>query len=145
MAMNNKPYQKYLLYAEDDLDDQQMFVEIMEMVDPTIQVEVFENGLPLFEHLNSIADDQMLPSCIVLDINMPMWDGIRTLEALKLSERFSSIPVCLLTTSSKVPDDSELEQTPPDAFFTKPVKIDDMISIGKQFAVFCEQQMQSHS
>jgi len=46
----------------------------------------------LMQYLGGISD-QLLPSFIFLDLRMPIWDGPKTLQAIKHEPRFMAIPV----------------------------------------------------
>jgi CheY-like chemotaxis protein len=77
------PAENYLLYADDDADDRAILTEMMRRVDPSTPLLTMANGLELVQYLGGLHVGDKLPSCIVLDMNMPVWDGLRTLKALK--------------------------------------------------------------
>jgi CheY-like chemotaxis protein len=83
---------KYILHADDDHSDRWDFKYLVNTIDPSINVLGFSNGLELMQYLGGISD-QLLPFMIFLDLRMPIWDGIKTLQAIKNEPRFMSIPV----------------------------------------------------
>jgi CheY-like chemotaxis protein len=129
---------RYLLYAEDDADDQLMLSEIMSIIDPGLPVVAVENGFKVMEYLLQLGDDQALPCCIILDLNMPVWDGLRTLKMIKEEGRYKRIPVCMFTSSSNPRDKLVSKELGAEAFFTKPFKREELMAIGKRFNSFCE-------
>jgi CheY-like chemotaxis protein len=137
--MKQNLFYKYLLYAEDDPDDQHLFNEAMQSIDDAIQIKIVSNGLLLLQYLNDLSPGHPLPSCIVLDINMPVWDGIQALQAIKADEKFKGIPVCILTTSSSQKEQQLCAELGIDAFFTKPLKRDEMLMIGRKIAQLCSE------
>ncbi len=69
------PKNVYFLYADDDPDDQEFFRSMVKDLDPNLGVVVVNNGLELLQYLNHMDAGANMPCCIVLDINMPIWDG----------------------------------------------------------------------
>lgn len=67
------------------------------------------------------------PNLILMDINMPIMDGITTLNHIRNDAALHNIPVVMLTTSD-APNDVEASYTyGANAFVTKPVKNEDFI------------------
>ena len=52
--------------------------------------------------LNILAEKEV--DIVLLDLEMPNMDGVAVLESLSKSEKFSSIPVLILSNSSRVDD-----------------------------------------
>ncbi len=48
------PTAKYLLYAEDDVDDQQTMRDVISIIDPTLEVVILDNGRKAFEYLQGL-------------------------------------------------------------------------------------------
>jgi len=71
---------------------------------PEASLSSVENGLEAIEFLSKIEDPQMFPCFIILDINMPIMNGIEFLEIIKKDNRLKQIPVVVHTTSSNVED-----------------------------------------
>lgn len=116
--MNRKPF---VLYAEDDPDDQQDMIELLGELYSQAALHVFNNGLELFDYLRTAGPGDQRPFCIFLDVNMPVWDGLRTLKELK-STVYQHIPVIMWSTSA-LPKDKDLSLAlGAKAFITKPVQ-----------------------
>jgi CheY-like chemotaxis protein len=134
---NVVPRGPYFLYADDDLDDQEFFQSMVKEFDPSISVVVVNNGLELLQYLNNISKGN-LPCCIVLDINMPIWDGIKTLKALKVEEKYKNIPVIMFTTSRSLRDNELSLKLGAQGFITKPVNQKDFNELYHRFAEACK-------
>jgi len=85
------------MLADDDMDDRQIFGQILCEIDPDIALECAENGLEMIAILDKMADKD-LPALIILDQNMPKMTGKESLIFLKDSPRYQHIPVILYST-----------------------------------------------
>src|SRR5688500_13836508 len=133
------PVNTYFLYADDDPDDQEFFRNMVAEIDPALGVVVVNNGLELLQYLNHIENGN-LPCCIILDINMPIWDGIRTLKALKVEENYMHIPVIMFTTSRSLRDNELSLSLGAQGFITKPVNQKDFNKLYHKFAEVCKEE-----
>ncbi|HMF73663.1 MAG TPA: response regulator [Flavitalea sp.] len=88
---------KSVLLADDDIDDREMFEEILADNQEVSLAGSVENGQELLSLLFNL-DPRSLPDLIVLDHNMPKLNGIQTLQALKKNEKYRHIPVVLFST-----------------------------------------------
>jgi len=139
MKQNDEvPTGPYFLYADDDPDDQEFFRSMVQEIEPSLSVVVVNNGLELLQYLNNVVSKETLPCCIILDINMPIWDGIRTLKALKVDEKYKSIPVIMFTTSRSLRDNELSLQLGAQGFITKPVNHQDLHKLYGRFAELCK-------
>lgn len=86
----------FVLYADDDPDDIEVFVDAVREISNDIEVAVAKNGRQALEILEG---SEKLPSLIFLDINMPYLSGRDCLIALKASEKFKNIPVIMYSTT----------------------------------------------
>jgi CheY-like chemotaxis protein len=89
---------KKLFLAEDDLDDQHLFADFLNDRNDIILMNIAENGVDLFNSLESIANFEGLPDLIILDQNMPKRNGLQTLKLLKEDNRYTHIPVMVYST-----------------------------------------------
>lgn len=90
--------QKAILVADDDIEDHHILMDYFMASGLEDSVCFVENGQKLLEYLDKISDD-LLPQLIVLDLNMPILNGIQTLQTLKKSARLKNIPVIIYSTS----------------------------------------------
>jgi two-component system chemotaxis response regulator CheY len=79
------------------VDDSRTMRRLLRMAVETIGYEMLEagNGGEALEVLLSNGEAVAL---VLLDWNMPIMNGMETLQALKQDERFKSIPVMMVTT-----------------------------------------------
>lgn len=89
-------YTKILL-VDDDMDDRQIFADLLHAADPDTVLTCAENGLEMTTLLEATPDED-LPDMIILDQNMPRMTGKESLVYLKGSQRFRHIPTFIYST-----------------------------------------------
>jgi len=82
-------------------------------------------AIRFFENLHS-ADDA--PDLVLLDINLPKVSGHEVLLFIKNTEKYKSIPVIMLTTSSSEKDILQSYNNHVNCFITKPVDVADFMA-----------------
>ena len=84
-----------------------------------IELEVAENG---FAALNLLSDGQnSSPNLILLDLNMPIMNGIEFLSHIKKIENLKSIPIVIHSTSNNISDIEKCYALGCSGYFTKEV------------------------
>jgi CheY-like chemotaxis protein len=91
-----------IFYIDDDKDDVQMVEEILNDLGEASCV--FHHATDLMHLLNNPPPS---PSMILIDLNMPVVDGIEVLDTIRADEKFDSVPVIMM--SNTVPP-SKLEE-----------------------------------
>lgn len=127
----------FMLYADDDLDDQAFLSDMMRRVNPGIGMNCYTNGMELMQFLEKLPQNAVLPSCIVLDLNMPVWDGMHTLKVLKEHHIYQQIPIFIFSTSSSERDTVLAESMGAIAYITKPYGQKDLMEVCQEFAEYC--------
>ncbi|MBT1705071.1 response regulator [Chryseosolibacter indicus] len=109
---------KVILLADDDLDDAEMFADVLAEIDSTVELYHVPDGFAVFEWLKNPANP--VPDIIFLDINMPQITGWQCLSSLKADELTKDIPVLIYSTSSHHKDKQTAIDLGATAFITKP-------------------------
>lgn len=128
---------KYFLYADDDYDDRQNLTDMVASIDQDLKIICVENGIEVINYLSSLEERDVLPCFILLDINMPVMDGFKTLELLKSKNFLKSVPVILFTTSSHSRDKELGRRLGAEEFISKPFSQQGIEDITRRFANFC--------
>ncbi|MCC5033631.1 MULTISPECIES: response regulator [Streptomyces] len=76
------------------------------------------------------------PDLVLLDLNLPKYDGRQVLEQIKSDSELSTIPVVVLTTSAAEEDILRSYKLHANAYVTKPVDLDAFISAIRQIDEF---------
>ena len=96
--MTNRP----ILLVEDDQVDAKTVTRALKEIHVTNQVVHRENGEEALNYLTDATGDK--PCIILLDLNMPIMNGIEFLRVVKNIEALRLIPVVVLTTSGEPQD-----------------------------------------
>jgi CheY-like chemotaxis protein len=112
--------QRTILIADDDPDDRYLINRAFKDIMLPEKLRFVENGQQLLTYLDNIPGDDELPGLIVLDLNMPLIDGMEALKQLKSSHRYKNIPVVIFSTSRNPEEESQVRELGAADFITKP-------------------------
>jgi CheY-like chemotaxis protein len=96
MSVSKSP-NRIILVADDDIDDQEMISGSLQDMDHKCQVEVVSDGQQVIDRLED--NSRQMPCLVVLDLNMPILDGMETLSRIRQKSSLQNIPVVVFTTS----------------------------------------------
>lgn len=87
----------HIFYADDDLDDLELFRGALAEVDDSLVLTTIDSGNALLERLSSPPP---VPRVIFLDLNMPELDGYEVLRNLRNDRQLVRYPVVIFSTAS---------------------------------------------
>ncbi|MET7548610.1 response regulator [Streptomyces sp. NBC_01724] len=135
----NTPVQPIeVLLVEDDPGDELMTREAFADNKIRNTLHVVRDGQEALDFLYHRGDhsDAPRPDLILLDLNLPRYDGRQVLEKIKSDPELALIPVVVLTTSSAEEDILRSYKLHANAYVTKPVDLDQFISAVRQIDEF---------
>lgn len=91
---------KVIVCLDDDPDDRELLTSAIKDVDSSFKVINGDNGIKGMYILEQLKQIGQTPCLIILDLNMPLMDGVETLSEIKKDEVLGNIPVVVFTTSS---------------------------------------------
>ncbi|MEJ7626873.1 MAG: response regulator [Ferruginibacter sp.] len=97
--MNKMPR---ILLVEDNEGDAELVLEALENEEVKSAIPVIDNGEDAISYLKQEGkyENEILPSLILLDLNLPKSDGKEVLSFIKNNTDLKKIPVIILTTSA---------------------------------------------
>ncbi|GAA2922157.1 response regulator [Streptomyces enissocaesilis] len=127
-----------VLLVEDDAGDELMTREAFEDNKIGNTLHVVRDGLEALDFLYRRGEyaDAPRPDLILLDLNLPKYDGRQVLEQIKSDPDLSHIPVVVLTTSSAEEDILRSYKLHANAYVTKPVDLDQFMLAIRQIDDF---------
>ena len=119
----------HILLVEDNEGDILLTTEALEEFKICNQLSVVRNGKLALDFIQKKEEfkDAKRPDIIILDINLPLKNGVEVLEVIKSDNETKSIPVVMLTTSSSEMDIVKSYANHANAFITKPVDVVDFL------------------
>ncbi|MFA3872670.1 response regulator [Streptomyces sp. MMCC 100] len=127
-----------VLLVEDDPGDELMTREAFEDNKIGNTLHVVRDGEEALDFLYRRGRHAQAPrpDLILLDLNLPKYDGRQVLEKIKSDQDLSDIPVVVLTTSSAEEDILRSYKLHANAYVTKPVDLDQFIAAVRQIDDF---------
>ncbi|HEY3254462.1 MAG TPA: protein kinase [Polyangiaceae bacterium] len=112
-----------ILVAEDDPDFRDLLALKLSMEFPDADIVCVENGGDLVE-----AFDQKVPSVVMIDLQMPILDGVAVTALLRSRPDAQNVPIIVMTASGGPQDWKLLSSLGADRFLVKPVNLDDVMA-----------------
>jgi CheY-like chemotaxis protein len=119
---------KRILLAEDDEDNRDLVKFILKRSGLDIELLIAENG--------KIAVDmakQNVPDLILMDIQMPVLDGLEATKILKANAGTTHIPIIALTAQAKPDDKKRTLDAGCVEHCSKPMDPENLVTIVKKF------------
>ncbi len=121
-----------ILLVEDDPDDQELTKRALRSSKLLNTLKIVSDGEEALDYLYQRGkytnpDEAPRPELILLDLNMPKLDGRAVLTRIKEDENLRSIPVVILTTSSREEDVARSYHLGVNSYITKPVRMEGFI------------------
>lgn len=123
MRINSKP----ILLVEDDMVDAMTVRRAIKELRIANPLQHVENGEEALAYLNDPNRDR--PCLILLDLNMPVMNGIEFLQVAKADPELKRTPVVALTTSDEQEDKVESFELGVAGYMRKPVEYQQFVEI----------------
>jgi CheY-like chemotaxis protein len=127
-----------VLLVEDDPGDELMTREAFEDNKIGNRLHVARDGEEALDFLYRRGQHELAPrvDLVLLDLNLPKYDGRQVLERIRSDPDLTHMPVVILTTSSSEEDILRSYKLHANAYVTKPVDVNQFISAVRQIDDF---------
>jgi len=122
---NQNTKMAHVLLVEDNEGDVLLTLEAFEECKLKIEISVARNGKEALDFLFQQGDfsKAKIPDLILLDINIPIFNGHEVLRRIKSDAHLKKIPVIMLTTSSSQKDLDEAYENHCNSYIKKPLEM----------------------
>lgn len=130
-----------ILLVEDDDVDSENVARAFKKNKITNPLHITENGedaLAYLRHEGKYSDPEKSPrpGIILLDLNMPIMNGIEFLEVVKSDDDLKRIPVVVMTSSQEENDRMESYSLSVAGYIIKPVGFDNLVKAIKNIEIY---------
>jgi two-component system response regulator len=130
-----------ILMVEDNPDDEQLTLRAFAKNHLTNKIQVVRDGQEALDYVfckgkyadRDIADH---PHVILLDIKLPLIDGIEVLRRIKADDRTKTIPVVMLTSSHEERDLVETYRLGVNSYIVKPVDFEQFTESARSLGMY---------
>ena len=132
MSENPESPMAQILVIEDNPADVELLRWALDAAGVKCELTVIEDGgeALAFVRQRGPYQNTQKPDLTILDLNLPKYDGIEILEAIRASEYFADVPVAVLSSSSSPRDRARMEAFSIGRYITKPPDLDEYLQIG---------------
>jgi two-component system response regulator len=121
-----------ILLVEDNPGDVELLRLALKKAGLDCELTVLDDGadaLALVRQQGKYADAPV-PHLAVLDLNVPKYDGIEILAAMRANPAYAAVRVAVLSSSSSPRERANIEKFQVSRFITKPLDLDEFLRIG---------------
>jgi CheY-like chemotaxis protein len=132
MPENNK----IILLADDDPEDQEILEDMLVKLEPSIGIQKVDSGKQAVDFLLSCPVDE-LPSLIVLDYAMPVYNASEVLDHIGRKSALLPIPKVVWSSSRQPEHVKTCMEKGALSYFVKPNKLAELTEIAKKMLAIC--------
>jgi two-component system response regulator len=130
-----------ILLVEDNSDDIELTVMALKEAKITNPVVVARNGVEALDYLFGTGayagrDSTVQPVVVLLDIKLPMLNGIDVLKRMRADERTRRTPVVMLTSSTEQADIGRTYDLGANSYVRKPVEFENFVVAARQLGLY---------
>jgi two-component system response regulator len=135
--MNNRS----ILLVEDNRDDVELTVMALTEAKITNPVVVARNGVEALDYLlgtgtHAGRDPTDQPVVVLLDIKLPLLNGLDVLKRMREDERTRRTPVVMLTSSTEQSDITNTYELGANSYVRKPVEFEGFVTAARQLGLY---------
>ncbi len=120
----------HILLVEDNDGDILLTLEAFEESTFNTKLSVVKNGKDALDFLlkKDKFKDVDKPDLVLLDLNIPIFNGLEVLQKIKENPSLNAISVIVLTTSSNPEEINQAENLQVNKFVTKPIEMTEFLN-----------------
>src|SRR5262245_56672331 len=133
--------ERCILLVEDNPDDVELTTMALTAAKVANPVVVARNGVEALDYLfgtgaHAGRDPREQPVVVLLDIKLPLLNGIDVLRRMRADERTRRTPVVMLTSSTEQTDVSNTYDEGANSYVRKPVDFENFVTAARQLGLY---------
>jgi CheY-like chemotaxis protein len=131
MGTAQPPVAKRILVVEDNPSDVYLLRRALDEHGVPHTIDVIRDGEQALKYAErAAAPAEPAPDLIVMDLNLPRYDGIEVLSTWRNVASLQSIPILVLTSSDSPKERQRAEELGVSDFVRKPIMLDEFMAVG---------------
>lgn len=122
---------------DDDQDDQLILLETLQDLAVDHELTLANTGHQALNLLDKLYAEDKLPCMVLLDLNMPVLNGIQTLQLIRADCRFKNLQVSIYSTSLNPTEKNKAIELGIAGYEIKPASFDEAAVICRRLLVQC--------
>ena len=132
---------KVILLVEDNASDEKITLQAFKNCGVANEIVVMRDGAAALDYTfgtgkHAGRDASVLPSVILLDLNLPRIDGLEVLRRLREHDRTKHLPVVVLTSSKEDEDILRSYALGANAYVRKPVDFTEFLEAARLLGIY---------
>lgn len=121
-----------ILLVEDNDADVYLLQKALENVGLNFDLTVLKDGAQAMDFVRREGDHAAspVPDLVIMDLNLPKYDGSEVLAAMRLSEWSADMPVVITSSSASRRDRTKVESLGIERYVSKPVDLEEFLQLG---------------
>ena len=133
--------EKVILLVEDNADDEELTLRALHRSNIMNRVVVAHDGVEALDYLftrgrHASRDPQEHVQVVLLDLKLPLLDGLEVLRALRADPRTKLLPVVILTSSAEEQDIVRGYGLGANSYIRKPVDFTQFVEAVRQLGLY---------
>jgi len=130
-----------ILLIEDNPNDAEMTIRALKKSKVSNHIQHISNGALALDYLfgtgeYATRDTNNKPRVILLDLKMPLVDGMEVLVKIKENDETKNIPIVILTSSNEHPDIEKCYKLGANSYIVKPVEFESFMHVVKELGLY---------
>jgi len=134
--MANKFKNAPILLVEDNPVDIDLTLRAFKKRNLTNPIQVARDGEEAVGFIDKWNAGKQIPVVILLDLNLPKVNGLEVLAIIKSNQKYNTIPVVVLTSSSDNKDIEKAYKLGANSYIIKPVNFDKFVEVASQIELY---------
>jgi len=118
-----------ILVLEDNPADVDLLRRALGAAEVDCELTVIDDGAEALTLVREAGEAALL-ALVIIDLNLPKHSGIEILKEMRANQRFSHLPVIVLSSSVTGREKDKMDRFHVERFVTKPLDLDEFLGIG---------------